>query len=230
MKLEKNQIKPVIILLYVVVAASLWKYLSIPMNAEDFTVNFWLGTQKIVGAFVFFGLIPMGIVKFGFRESLANYGLRFGVKKFTIRSFFLMAPFVAVIAYWTGLQPEFFDIYPFNEAMRVQNTGLDQRSGDRFALHAILYLGYYFGWEFLFRGFMQHGLSERCGMSTAILVQTLASTMLHYGHPGSEVFGSIAAGLVWGILAVRTKSLLSGMAQHALLGIVLDWTLIFCRE
>ena len=227
-KLGKDQIKSVVILLYVTVAASIWKCFSIP--DIDYVTQFWLGEYKIIGAFVLFGLIPMGIVKFGFRENLADYGLRFGVPKFTIRSFLVMAPAVAVVAYWTGHQSEFFDIYPFNEALRPQNTGLDQRSYERFAAHAMLYLGYYFGWEFLFRGFLQHGLSERCGRPTALLVQTLASTMLHYGHPTTEVFGSIAAGLVWGFLAIRTKSILSGLAQHTLLGIVLDWTLIFCRE
>lgn len=225
MNLPKDQFKPVLVLLYVVSAASIWKYTSLP--EPDTSLRFWFGSYKLFAALVLFGLIPMGIVKFVFRETLADYGLRFGIRKFTIRSFLLMAPFVAVIAFWTGHQPAFFDVYPLNETIRPQNG---QIGYGLFAVHSVLYLGYYFGWEFLFRGFLQHGLSESCGVPTAILVQTLASTMLHYGHPGSEVFGSIAAGLVWGFLAVRTRSILSGMAQHALLGIVLDGTLIFMRE
>jgi membrane protease YdiL (CAAX protease family) len=55
----------------------------------------------------------------------------------------------------------------------------------------------------------------------------MASTMLHHGHPPIEVFGAIAAGLAWGFIAYRTRSILSGLGQHALLGIVLDWTLIY---
>ncbi len=223
----KDQLKPAVILFYVTVAASIWKYFS--FTNLDVDTDFWLGEHKTVAAFVLFALIPMAIVKFGFRERLADYGLQFGVLRFTLRSFLVMAPVAATIGYWTGFQPEFFDVYPLNETLRPQNTGAMRAGLDRFAVHAVLYIGYYFGWEFLFRGFMQHGLAKRCGLSTAILVQTLASTMLHYGQPGTEVFGSLAAGLVWGFLAVRTKSILSGFGQHALLGVVLDWTLIYGR-
>ncbi|MDR2757460.1 MAG: CPBP family intramembrane metalloprotease [Planctomycetaceae bacterium] len=226
----RSQFKPVLILFYVVVVTSIWKYFSIPIVTDSFnnngTILFWLGTYPLIGSFLLFGVIPMGIVRYVFCEDLGDYGLRFGVPLRTVRSFLIAAPVVIFIAVLTGHDASFFDIYPLNEAIRPQNARIDYLL---FAVHTVIYLGYYFGWEFLFRGFLQHGLSERCGVPTAILVQTLASTMLHYGHPGSEVFGSIIAGLAWGILAIRTRSILSGFAQHALLGIVLDWTLIFTR-
>ncbi|MDR3198340.1 MAG: CPBP family intramembrane metalloprotease [Planctomycetaceae bacterium] len=226
----QSQFKPVFILFYVLVAASVWKYFSIPVITDSFDNDkaafFWLGTYPLIGSFLLFGLIPMGIIRYVFREHLADYGLRLGILLRTVRSFLLAAPVVILIAVLTGYDAAFFDVYPLNETIRPQNTRIGYSV---FMLHAFIYLGYYFGWEFLFRGFLQHGLSEQCGIPTAILIQTLASTMLHYGHPGSEVFGSIIAGLVWGILAFRTRSILSGFAQHALLGIVLDWTLIFTR-
>ncbi len=229
---DANALKPLVVLFYVTAAASVWKYFTLPnLNVET---DFLLGEHKTITAIVLFGLIPMGIVKWGFRERLADYGLSWGKVKFTLRSFCVMAPAVAVIAYWTGFQPAFFDVYPLNETLRLQNTGLESRAAvSLFWIHAVFYLGYYFGWEFLFRGFLQHGLqhglSEKYGLPAAIFVQTLASTVLHYGHPDCEIFGSIAAGLVWGFLAVRTKSILSGFGQHALLGIVLDWTLVYWR-
>jgi membrane protease YdiL (CAAX protease family) len=226
MNLPQDQFKPVVILLYVVTAVSIWKYFSIPipLNSIGSSTGFWLGSYKLFGAFFLFGLVPMLLVKFLFRERLADYGLRFGIPLRTVRSFLLASPFIVLIAVLTGHHPAFYDVYPFNEAIRPQNFRIGYGI---FAIHAVLYIGYYFGWEFLFRGFLQHGISERCGAPTAVLVQTLASTMLHYGHPASEVFGSIIAGIVWGTLSFRTKSILSGFGQHALLGIVLDWTLIF---
>lgn len=229
----RDQFKPVVVLFYVIVATTFWKYTSLPVSlpleygTPEWTLNFWLGTYKLIAALVLFGAVPMGIVKFVFREKLADYGLRIGVKKFTLRSFFVMLPVIVIAAVGTGYNSAFFEIYPFNIAIRPQHVSIGYGV---FLLHAIMYVGYYFGWEFLFRGFLQNGLSERCGVPTAILVQTLASTMLHYGHPASEVFASVLAGLFWGFLAVRTRSILSGFAQHTLLGIVLDWTLIFCRE
>jgi membrane protease YdiL (CAAX protease family) len=61
------------------------------------------------------------------------------------------------------------------------------------------------------------------GSSSALLVQVLASVLLHIGKPTGEIYGSIVGGLLWGLLAYRTRSLLSGMLQHFLLGIALDW-------
>jgi membrane protease YdiL (CAAX protease family) len=226
----QNQFKPVLILFYVIVATSVWKCFSIPITPNSFenneTILFWFGAYRIIGAFLLFGVVPMGIVRYVLRERLADYGLQFGIPLRTVRSFLVTSPIIIFIAVLTGYDPAFFDVYPLNEMIRPQNIRINYWV---FTIHAVIYTGYYFGWEFLFRGFLQHGLSKQCGVPTAILVQTLASTMLHYGHPSSEIFGSIIAGLAWGILAVRTRSILSGFAQHTLLGIVLDWTLIFTR-
>ncbi|MCX7428481.1 MAG: CPBP family glutamic-type intramembrane protease, partial [Planctomycetia bacterium] len=65
------------------------------------------------------------------------------------------------------------------------------------------------------------------GDANAVLVQVLASTLLHIGKPGSEAFGAIFGGLLWGVLVYRTRSLLSGLVQHALLGLSLDWFLCY---
>jgi len=221
----KDQTKPIVILLYAILAASVWKCFCFPhFEAPPTLADFWIGTTPLFAALILFGLIPMGIVKWGFREHLADYGLRLGIAHRTLRTFLLAAPVILVIAVMTGHSPAFYDVYPFNVAIRPQHAKIGI---DLFIIHSICFFGCYFGWEFMFRGFVQQGLSPRFGIPAAILVQTMASTMLHYGHPPSEVFGAIIAGLVWGLIAYRTRSILSGLGQHALLGIVLDWTLIY---
>jgi membrane protease YdiL (CAAX protease family) len=225
--LTKDRIKPFVVLLYTVLAATVWKCFAFPKFASEPTLSeFWLGATPLLVALVLFGLIPMGIVKWGFRERLADYGLRFGIAHRTLRTFLLALPFIVGIAIGVGYNSNFHEVYPLNEAIRAQHTKIGV---DLFVLHAICYGGYYFGWEFLFRGFVQHGLSDRSGVPAAVIVQTMASTILHYGHPASEIFGAFIAGFVWGFLAYRTRSILSGLGQHALLGIVLDWVLIFER-
>jgi membrane protease YdiL (CAAX protease family) len=96
-----------------------------------------------------------------------------------------------------------------------------------FGLHAAAYLLFYLGWEFQFRGFMQHGLRETMGDANAVLVQVLASVLLHIGKPATETYAAIAGGLFWGVLAFRTRSLLSGMLQHFLLGLSVDFFLCY---
>ena len=222
-----TQFKPVLILLYVTLACTIWKCFSIDIPVEqienEWWTAFWLGTHKPVGAFLLFAVGPVCIVKFLLREKLSDYGIRLGIPLLTFRSFFVMSPFMVLLAYLTSFNPAFFEVYPFNVAVRPQHV---QVGTAVILLNAVFYFGYYLGWEMLFRGFLQHGLAPSCGIPTAILIQTLASTMLHYGHPNIEVFASIAAGLVWGWLAVRTQSILSGLTQHTLLGIVLDTALI----
>ena len=223
----KDQIKPVVILLYTILAGTVWKYYAFPHFKEEPTLaDFWTGATPLFAALILFGLIPMGIVKWGFRERLADYGVRLGIAHRTLRTFLLATPLIIGIAVLTGHNSTFYDVYPLNETIRPQYTKIGI---DLFIIHSICFLGCYVGWEFLFRGFIQQGLSPRCGIPVAILVQTMASTMLHYGHPSSEVFGTIIAGLVWGFIAYRSRSILSGLGQHALLGIVLDWTLIHSR-
>lgn len=241
----KDQIKTTVILLYAAFALTLWKYLpSIPsasfsgvtfnvpsyseavargleLEKEGGTVPitlFLAGELKIFAALVLMGLIPMGIVKWGFREKLSDYGLRFG-NRFTLQSFLIFTPVMFFLA-WFSCGSKFGLVYPFNPLAVHASGGL-------LVLHLVLYvLCYYLGWEFMFRGFMLKGLESRCGVLTAILIQTLAAAMLHYGHPLSETLGSIGGSVFWGCLVLRSKSILSGWAQHAALGAVLDFLVI----
>ena len=179
------------------------------------------GTSKILAAFVLFGLIPAGIVKFLFRKTLADYGVRLGIAKLTVRSILLVTPFMLLLGYLAACSGNYQAVYPLNPAVQ---PGI---SAAFFAAHLASYLLYYAGWEFLFRGFLLKATETQAGPYMAILIQTLASTMLHYGHPPGEVFGAILGGLFWGFLAYRTRSILAGLVQHAALGMTLDYFLVY---
>ncbi|MDR1290286.1 MAG: CPBP family intramembrane metalloprotease [Planctomycetaceae bacterium] len=222
--------KEKVILLYVLFSSVVWKSLFnggvTEFSGDWFWYDFLAGEGKLISAFILFGVVPMLIVKFVFCEKLSDYGVRIGEVIRTLRSFCIAFPLVILIAIISGNSGLFNDVYPFNVGLRRCNLsgGLSYKL---FLVHAVLYAGYYWGWEFMFRGFMQHGLSTKCGIGVAILAQTIPSVMLHFGHPTGEVVGSICAGLAWGYLAYRSRSLLSGFAQHTTLGIVLDWKLIY---
>jgi membrane protease YdiL (CAAX protease family) len=164
----------------------------------------------------------MLIVKFVFREKLSDYGVGWGDRARTLRSLFLLAPILFALGWASGLGDAgraFYTVYPYNPAAGVSWNAL--------ILHTISYFClYYFAWEFMFRGFLLRGLAPTTGFSTAVWIQVVISTALHFGHPASETFGCIAGGLLWGFLALRTRSIFAGWGQHALLGIALDWSLI----
>lgn len=186
--------------------------------ADDARVAAAIGS--IASSAVLLGVIPLLVVKFVLRDPLADYGLRLGDPQFAIICSLLAAPLIIYIGYSSAQQPDFQKVYPINPLARD--------STEAFIWHLVGQIFWYAAWELHFRGFLQHGLAKSFSLPLGICVQTLASTVAHFGRPGPEVFASILGGLLWGALAWRTRSLLAGYCQHWLLGASLDYFL--CRK
>jgi membrane protease YdiL (CAAX protease family) len=90
-----------------------------------------------------------------------------------------------------------------------------------------LFFLYYLPWEFFFRGFLLFGLRKRYGTAAAILIQTISSCLVHIGKPAPEIIGSIPFGIVFGIIAIRTKNLWTVVLLHGALGIFIDIFVIY---
>ncbi|MDO4587807.1 MAG: type II CAAX endopeptidase family protein [Planctomycetia bacterium] len=182
--------------------------------------KFFWGSQKIVAAFFLMGLFPILIVKFVFREKLSDYGVQWGQRFRTFNNIIIFFPLMILLGILSSRESGFYSVYPYNPYAFASLTFL--------VTHSILYFFlYYFSWEFMFRGFIQHGLASSMNAMTAVWIQVLLSTMLHYGHPISEVLGCLGGGFLWGFLVYRTNSIFAGWVQHAVLGIALDVSLIW---
>jgi membrane protease YdiL (CAAX protease family) len=224
---RKEHRKPTIVMLYTTVAALVWKFFfdpeflaergldaafpSLPANAAS-------AMTSMIACFVLFALVPMGIVQWGFRERLADYGWQVGIGKRTLGTFLMMAPVMLIAGYLASEDPAVARAYPINRGIDASTTVL--------LWHLFAYVLFYIGWEFLFRGFLQYGMVASSGVVPALLIQTMASAMLHLGKPGGELFLSIAAGVLWGFFAFFTRSILSGLLQHTVLGFALDLFLL----
>lgn len=220
-----SQRKPTVILLSSSFLLLVWKYYGSPefLAAELPGIG---GDARVAGAvghflscFVLLGVLPALAVKLVFRERLRDYGVGPGIPGRTVRTLAFFAPIFLVAAYAASKDPQVLSKFPINP--------LAGSTPAMFALHAITYGLFYVGWEFYFRGFLLFGLRDSLGAANAVLIQTMASALLHIGSPAAETFGSIFGGLLWGILALRTRSLLSGLVQHYLLGIALDAFICF---
>jgi len=196
------------------------QFYNAEQSLRDGTLLLWIKeSRKLWSAFLLMGVFPALIVKYGFREKLAAYGLSWGIAKRTIRHTLIFLPIMLVIGWLGGATKEFYEVYPFNP--------LAGTSWNALILHSVSYFFlYYLAWEFMFRGFVQSGLAPQLGIAPAVLIQILASVMLHYGHPFPEVVGCVFGGILWGCWAIRTRSIFAGWATHAALGIALDWSLI----
>ncbi len=165
-------------------------------------------------SFLVLGVIPCCIIRWVFREKWGDYGLQLGDWKHSLLLVVILVPLFGLLAYLSAPGAELKAEYPLDK--------LAGQSQGRFLLHALGYLFFYIGWEIYFRGFVQFGTAKSLGIWNAILVQTALSCLLHIGKPTGEIFGSIAGGILWGVISYRTQSIVSCILQHATLGIALD--------
>ncbi len=224
--MQASHRKSTIILLSSTVLMTAWWYFGSPQfyldhfAAEGAAKSAAPAAYCFASCFVLLGLVPALIVKLVFREPLADYGLSLGDRVRTFRSLLILGPLFIVGGYLSSRTPSVAAYYPINDVAC--------HSAGAFAAHAGWYLLFYLGWEFHFRGFLQFGLRQSMGATNALLVQVMASSMLHFGRPEAETFASILGGILWGWFAYRTRSILSGLGQHYLLGLSLDFFL--CRR
>jgi membrane protease YdiL (CAAX protease family) len=123
---------------------------------------------------------------------------------------------LAILAGFVGSRDaEMKKTYPFAKAACA--------GGRRFIGYELSYLLlYYLPWEFVFRGVLLLPLVPAVGLVPALAVQTAISTLLHIGHPDTEVFAAAGAGLVFGLIAWATGSFLYTLILHAATGMATD--------
>ena len=143
---------------------------------------------------------------------MGNRGRTFG-------SFLAVAPVFLAVAYVASQIPSIRSYYPVNPRAGESHAFFRPARPE---LRVLLP-----GLEFHFRGFMQVGLKDSMGTANAVFIQVLATALLHIGTPGLEAYGAILGGLWWGFLVSANRSILSGMLQHMLLGLSLDFFIAF---
>ncbi len=169
---------------------------------------------QCIFVFVFFFIIPALIVKLKYKENLINFGIQTGDKHFGSRFLLIAIPTVLPFIYLSSFQAGFQQEYPL--------PLLARESVKYLLLWECFYLLYYIGWEFLFRGYLLFGLEKKIGAYWAVLFQTLPSTIIHIGKPEGETVSAIIAGIVFGAVALRTRSILYPLILHYIVGISMD--------
>jgi membrane protease YdiL (CAAX protease family) len=184
-------------------------------------VEWWGTLYQFAGAFVLFFLVPLVLIKFLGGEKLRDLGLGLGDVKL---GFWVVVLGWLVLAlpggFSAGGMEDFRAEYPLAK--------LSVESGSRFVLYQLAYgLLYYVAWEAFFRGFLQMGLRPHIGDVAAILVQTVASTLLHIGKPMGETWAALLAGFLFGALMLRIRSIWPLVLVHWGLGLLTD---VFCAR
>lgn len=227
-------LKVIVILVYTAVGISITKYFGntssfldiVLVNPSKFDLwycSFFFGSETgkfhsmlywIAFIVSFYLVIPALIVKFIFREDLGDYGFRFkGIRKdypLYLMMLAVMLPLVFVASSTTSFQ----DRYP-----------LFQPSHGNLLPRFIYWQGAYFlqfvAVEFLFRGFMVHGTKHRFGIYS-VFVMTVPYCLVHIGKPFGETMAAIFAGIILGMLSLKSRSIVLGILIHYSIAIAMD--------
>lgn len=199
---------------------SWWTIWAFTLTAAAVSVVFLLKMRRSsptpqalmwLSPFILLALIYLGLKA---KPKLSDYGLCLGeFKKWVKMVLMLFALMVPVLILASRLEA-FQRTYPlFRQA----------KEGWRGFLCVQGYFGgYWFAWEFFFRGFMLFGLARRYGAPTAIFIQAIPFTFMHFGKPELEVYGSFIAGVALGYVDWWGKSILPSLLLHWMVALSMD--------
>lgn len=219
--LRQWRTEPSLILLIAPILAMVWVYFGKQATFEQHWLpghpnqDFYSAIYEFAIGFLLMFAIPAVIARVVFKKPLRDFGLGLGDAKFGFTFVAIAAPLILLLAYSGSLTASIQAEYPLARSA-VHSLPLFLA-----AETAYVFL-YYFGWEFFYRGFMLFGLEKHYGALAAILIQTIPSTIVHIGKPASETFAAIIGGLVFGYLAIRTRSLIYPLILHVMVGLGTD--------
>jgi len=173
--------------------------------------GWWFGLQGLLGF-----LVPVTILRLAFRSSRSEMGLGLGDWRFAIRIAALYVPLVAAGTWILSDSAAFQADYPHLQSAT--------ESWSVFLAYEALFLFYWIGWEYLWRGFIIFGTRHSLGLY-AIFVQAMPFAILHYSKPFPEAILSIAGGIALGALVWRSRAFWIAVPIHWLQMMLLD---LFC--
>ncbi len=148
---------------------------------------------------VLFGLVPLAVVLFGFRDRPTRYGLTVGDWRWGVALILIGCAIMTPIVLWFATLPDVRSFYgPSSTSVGrlILTNGLDLTAS-----------------EFAFRGFLMLTLVRLIG-PFGVLVATMPFVFAHLGKPELELFSTLGGGLVYGWLAWRTRSIVWGSIGH----------------
>ncbi|HYE56895.1 MAG TPA: CPBP family intramembrane glutamic endopeptidase [Rhodothermales bacterium] len=173
--------------------------------------GWWFVVQGVLGF-----VIPVLVLTLGFRQRPSEIGLGAGDVRFAGLLALLYLPLVALGTWVLSARPDFQTEYP-HYSPAAQNWAL-------FWAFEALFLFYWIGWEYLWRGFVLFGTARALGLY-AILVQAVPFAAMHAQKPWPEALLSVVGGVALGALCWRTRSFWIAVPIHSAQMLLLD---LFC--
>ena len=227
-RFEKRDLHVYVMLLSAPVLLTLYRYHGYPqffyayfpkfksLYQGDLIARYW----QFGVFFVLMFILPALYVKFGMKSSLRQFGWGAGDIKYGLKWLITIPLLVAPIIFIASKMPSLRTEYPLAKSLLTDQTHL-------FVYETAYVMFYYVAWEFFFRGFLLFGLKERFGAVNAILIQTISSCLVHIDKPEGEIIGSIVVGILFGMIALRSRSIWYVFLIHVSIGVLTDLFIIY---
>ncbi|MGQ0828748.1 MAG: CPBP family glutamic-type intramembrane protease [Bacteroidota bacterium] len=171
---------------------------------------------------LFYCIPPFILLKWVFKEKFSEYGLSFKGAFIDYKVYLLMLCVMAPLVLFFSGTESFQSRYPF----------YDMKEGEsvypNLVIWELFYFVQFFALEFFFRGFMLHGTKQRFGFYS-VFVMTIPYCMIHFGKPFPETISAIIAGIVLGILSLKSRSIWLGVAIHYTVAITMDLCALYMK-
>jgi hypothetical protein len=161
----------------------------------------WMGWQGLLGL-----VIPVACLRLIFKMRPAEMGLAWGDRRLGFLAVAVYLPLAALGAWLLSGAPSFQHTYP-----QLPEAAYNWKI---FLLFEAMYLVYWAGWEYLWRGFVLFGTVHRFGLH-AVFVQMVPFALLHLDKPPAEALLSILGGVLLGALVWRCGAVWPAWPIHA---------------
>lgn len=211
-----------VVVLTLAAVLGMWKYtfgspiffqaeLAGPLGVDGAGIGsfvYLFGTQGLTGF-----VIPVAVLVLIFRQRPSDIGLGLGDWKLALTLLLLYLPIASAGCWILSAQGSFQAKYPLFAAVR--------HDWHVFLVYELLFLAYWLGWEYLWRGFVLFGTARTFG-AFAIFVQMLPFAALHAQKPTAEAYLSILGALVLGAVVWRCRSFWIAVPLHAFQVLAMD--------
>jgi hypothetical protein len=170
--------------------------------------GWWFFMQGVTGF-----ALPVLCLTLLFKRRPAEVGLGRGDWKLAVTLALVYIPLVIIGTWVLSDSADFQASYP-----HYQPAAHDWRF---FLVYEALFLFYWFGWEYLWRGFVLFGTAHTFGLY-AIIVQAMPFAILHFSKPLPEALLSVVGGVALGALVWRCRSFWIAVPIHAAQMLILD--------
>lgn len=180
---------------------------GVDINQVRFLAQLWFSGATLV-LFVLLPLVFHVLFPVGFSNPLGLSARHCGPHW---RVYWVLVLIMAPVLWVAAAAPSFHNFYPMYKPAGLQD----------WVVYEAVYLLQFVFLEFFFRGFALFRLESRFGLH-AVTLMVVPYALIHIHKPFPEALGAIVAGIVLGILALKSRSIWPGVLVHCSVALMMD--------